>query len=193
MECREVRADVASAADWKMLTGKIISEDGHLDILVNNAGGGGVINDCDKQTAEDITKTIAINLTGSILGCGLAAGIMKKQKSGTIINISSVCARQAWPGWSVYSAAKAGLVQFSKSLYLEMRPFGVSVTSLIPSWGATGFNAGANLPEFDRKTAEKCIQPEEIGRQVVNICELPAHLCIQDVTILPLVQEINPL
>ena len=193
INCRCFKADVTSAADWDKLLKTVMKENGRLDILVNNAGSGGQIAPCDEQTEKNIKSTIAVNLTGSILGCSRAAGIMKKQKNGIIINISSICARQAWPGWGIYSAAKAGLVQFSKSLYLELRPYGIRVTSVIPSWGATNFNANANLPEFDGTTAEKCISPEEMGKQIVSICELPPHLCIQDITILPLIQEINPL
>ncbi len=192
-DCHFMTADICSETDWKRLIDIVMAEHGHIDILVNNAGGGGKIAECSEQSPESIRETIAINLTGNILGCSLTAEIMKNQKSGTIINISSVCAREAWAGWGVYSAAKAGLIQFSKSLYLELRPFGVRVTSLIPSWGATSFNSNANIPSFDKETAEKCIQPKEIGEQVLNICMLPSHLCILDVTLLPLVQEINPL
>ena len=193
LKCNYLKADVTSSADWQMLLKKIIDTHGRLDILINNAGGGGKIANCDQQSTDDIKSTIAVNLTGSIFGCHFVSSIMKKQKSGTIINISSICAREAWAGWGVYSAAKAGLLQFSKSLYVELREYNVKVTSIIPSWGNTCFNANANIPEFDKATAEKCIKPEDMGKQVLNICMLPAHICIQDITVLPLIQEINPL
>jgi NADP-dependent 3-hydroxy acid dehydrogenase YdfG len=118
---------------------------------------------------------------------------MKRQKSGTIINISSICSREAWPGWSVYSAAKIGLSQFSKCLYLEVQDCGIRVTTLIPSWGATDFLAAANIPERDNDTEQLVTKPRELGDLVVGICELPGHLEIQDLTILPMVQKIIPL
>jgi len=187
-----LKADVTSPTDWSTVETALLRQSGGLDIMVNNAGEGGAIAELDQQTVESIRSCIDINLTGSILGCRMAAGIMKKRKSGTIINISSICSREAWPGWGVYSAAKSGLEQMSECLYVELRPYGVRVTNLIPSWGATGFQARSHLP-VDEDARRKSIQPEELGDQVTHICELPDHLAILTMTILPLVQEINPL
>ena len=90
------------------------------------------------------------------------------------------------------AAAKAGLNQFSRSLYVEMRPYNVKATVLIPSWGATGFQAQANLPAFSEDIVAKMISPQDIGRVVTDICLLPSHLAIPELTLLPLVQEISP-
>ncbi len=133
------RADVTSSADWDSLFDTVLEETGRLDILVNNAGAGVRIAHLAELTDDEIHQALAVNLTGAILGCSRAAKIMAQQRSGTIINISSACQEQAWPGWSVYSAAKAGLAQLSNCLYTELREEGVRVTTLIPSWGAMGF------------------------------------------------------
>ncbi len=189
-----VRADVTRGEDWDALFKQVLgASGGRLDILVNNAGAGIQISPVEEQTDEQIRQSIDVNLTGALLGCRRAGPIMRKQGGGTIINVSSVCARQAWPGWAVYSAAKAGLVQFSKCLYTELREHGVRVTSLIPSWGATDFGRSAHLDERDSETNAKCIQPVELGELVATICELPPHLEIQDITLWPLVQEITQL
>lgn len=189
-----IKADVTKSGDWDLVFDKVLeSGGGKLDILVNNAGAGIQIAPTEQQTDAAIEESIAVNLTGALLGCRRAAAVMARQKSGTIVNISSVCAREAWPGWGVYSAAKAGLVQFSKCLYTELRPFGVRVTSLIPSWGATEFSSAANLDKRDPKTDSKCIQPVELGDLVAYLCSLPPHLAIQDVTLWPLIQEVMPL
>mgnify|MGYP001131300774 FL=1 len=74
-----------------------------------------------------------------------------------------------------------------------MRPHGARATCLIPSWGATGFQRTAGQPEFLPQTAERCIQPRELGRLVADICALPAHLCLQELVLWPLVQEVSPL
>jgi len=187
-----VRADVTCPADWDRLF-EALAKAGRLDILVNNAGAGVHVAPLAEQTDEEIARGIAVNLTGVFYGCRRAAKVMMKQKSGTIINISSVCARQAWPGWSVYSAAKAGLALLSDCLYTEVRPHGVRVTTLIPSWGATEFAKAANLPAKPADVAAQCIQPLELGRIVVEICSLPPHLVVQDMTVWPRIQEVVPL
>jgi NADP-dependent 3-hydroxy acid dehydrogenase YdfG len=187
------RADVTDANDWDSLMRTVIDKDKRIDILVNNAGAGINIAHLDQQEDEEIEHSISVNLTGVILGCRRVIPHMKNQKSGTIINVSSVCANQAWPGWSVYSAAKAGVVQLSNCLYTELREHGVRVTSVIPSWGATRFLSAANLKDFDPETRSKAIQPIELGELIVTICSLPSHLEIQDVTLWPLVQQVEPL
>lgn len=194
LKVHAVRADVTRGEDWDRLFGEVSEAGrGRIDILVNNAGAGVRIAPVEEMSDEEIQASISVNLVGAILGCRRAAPVMRKQKSGTIINVSSVCARQAWPGWSVYSAAKAGLVQFSNCLYTELREHGVRVTSVIPSWGATGFLTAANLDALDAETRAGCIQPWDMGELVADICALPPHLQIQDVTLWPLVQEVSPL
>ncbi len=190
---RQVVADVTKGADWDRLMGEVTGSSGRLDILINNAGAGVRIAPTAALADEEIERSLAVNLTGAILGCRRAAGIMARQKSGTIVNVSSVCAVEAWPAWSVYSAAKAGLLQFTRCLYTELRPSGARATCLIPSWGATDFLRASGLPDFDPETAGKAIQPAEIGKVVVDICLLPPHLTVQEMILLPLVQEIEPL
>jgi NAD(P)-dependent dehydrogenase (short-subunit alcohol dehydrogenase family) len=188
-----IQADATSPSDWDRVLKTIIDETGRLDILINNAGGGGKIAATEVQTDESIAATIALNLTGVIYGCRRAVPLLKAQGTGTIVNISSACANHAWPTWGVYSAAKAGLAQFSKSLYLELRPFGIRVTTLTPSWGSTDFDDAAGLGVRDADVRAKCIHPSEIGKIVADICTLPAHLCVQETILWPMVQEVSPL
>lgn len=188
-----VSADVTSPDDWDRVFDAVMDETGRLDILVNNAGAGVEIAPLAEQTDEQIRKSIDINLTGAIFGCRRAARVMAEQGSGTIVNVSSVCEQQAWPGFGPYSAAKAGLAQLSDCLYTELREQGVRVTTLTPSWGATNFATAAGLESKDEETREKCIQPRELGEVVAQICELPAHLEIQNLTLWPRIQEVVPL
>ena len=184
-----VLANAASGADWD----KLMEQAGAIDILVNNAGGGGTIHPLAEQKDEEIIEAINNNLTGALLGCARAARIMQKKKSGLIVNISSVCALYAWPAWSVYTAAKAGLSKFSRGLYTELRPYGVRVFCVTPSWGATGFNTAANIPAFTAEQRAQAIHPDEMGKLILELAELPDHLNITDITIQPLIQEINPM
>ena len=188
---RTICADASKGADWD----RVLADMGGIDILINNAGAGGHLVPVAEQTDEDIESTIRTNLTSVILGCARAAKIMCAQRSGTILNISSVCALYAWPSWSVYTAAKAGVAKFSHGLYTELRPYGVRVTCLTPSWGQTGFNRAAHISgaSEDLSLASKCTSPEELGTLVREILETPDHLAIPDVTIQPMVQDIQPM
>ncbi len=164
LSVRAFQADASSSEDWDRLMAAAIDEHGQLDLLVNNAGEGVRIAPATQQTDIAIGKSIASNLTGAILGSCRAAAIMKRQQSGLIINVGSVCAKHAWPGWSVYSAAKAGLLQFSRCLLTEMRPHNVRVTSLIPSWGQTEFTDVAGLDAHADNVRRQCISPNDLGR-----------------------------
>lgn len=188
-----IRADVTSAEDWDRVYATVLGEAGKVDILVNNAGAGVRIAPLAELTDDEMRRCLDINLVGPLLGCRRAAQIMGRAGQGTIINVSSVCQRQAWPNFAVYSAAKAGLGMLSDCLYGELRAKGVRVTTLIPSWGATGFGVAAGLAPRDPALLAKCIQPRELGEAVVYLCELPAHLTVQDFTLWPLVQEVVPL
>lgn len=188
-----LKADVTSATDWERVIATVVKASGQLDILINNAGAGVQIAEVAEQSVESIQQVIAVNLTGPIFGARAVVPVMKKQGAGTIINISSICERESWPGWAVYGATKAGLKQFSEGLYVENRAHGIRVTTLTPSWGRTEFLKNAALDGFDAETAEKVTQPADLGRIVVDLCALPAHLCALDYTLLPLVQQIEPL
>lgn len=190
---KALRADVTSGADWDRALATVMEAAGRIDILVNNAGGGIRIAATEDQTDETIAAAISLNLNSAILGCRRVAPLMKKQGSGIIVNISSVAGHHAWPTWGVYGAAKAGLNHFSKSLYLELRPHGVRVTTVSPSWGATEFTDAAGLGPRDPATLAKCIQPKELGRVVAELCALPPHLCVQETILWPTVQEVSPL
>lgn len=185
-------ADVSSPADWDRLLAAVGDD---LAVLVNNAGAGGPIKPVAEQADADIAAVIATNLTGVIYGCARAGRLMAARGAGAIINVSSVCALYAWPGWSVYTAAKAGLAKFSHGLYTELRPHGVRVTCLTPSWGRTGFNnaAGITGASEDPALAGKCTDPADLGRIVLQILETPDYLAVPDITVQPMVQAIEPM
>lgn len=171
----------------------MIDRHGTVDILVNNAGGGGKIAPLIELSDDEIEQCVAQNLTGALFGCRRIAPILKEKGGGVIVNISTVAAHQAWPGWGVYGGAKAGLNHVSKSLYSELRSHGVRVTTFSPSWGATQFDGAAGLTPRDQETAALCIQPDEIGLMVADLCALPAHLWVQETILWPMVQEVSPL
>lgn len=188
---KAIVADVTSGEDWD----RVFAAAGDVDVLVNNAGFGGRIAPLAEQDDAGIAAVIAANLTGAILGSARAARLMAPRGKGVIVNISSVCAIHAWPGWSVYTAAKAGLLKFSHALHTEMRSHGVKVTCVIPSWGQTDFNraAGISGASEDPSLAAKCMSPEQMGEFVLGLVRLPAELTVPEVTIQPMVQDIVPM
>ena len=140
-----ISMDVTNPADWDKTVEIIKGKYGKIDILVNNAGGGVTIKDVREFSVDEIDSTIKLNLNSVIYGCRAFADMMMKQKRGTMINISSVCARQCWPSWSVYAAAKAGVLNFSKGMYLEMQPYNVRVSCVVPSSASTGFQKACGI------------------------------------------------
>ena len=192
--CAEVGGDMAFALDvtkvedWARASALIKEKYGRLDVLINNAGGGVAIKEVAEFSTEEIDATIKLNLNSVIYGCREFAPMMKEQRSGTMINISSVCARQCWPTWSVYAAAKAGVLNFSKGMYLEMQPFGVRVTCVIPSSASTGFQSACGIGEVN-----DLLLPEDIAETVLYVANLPQRAVVEDVTVWGIDKQVNPL
>jgi NADP-dependent 3-hydroxy acid dehydrogenase YdfG len=180
--------DVTKPSEWDKTVALITEKYGRLDILVNNAGGGVTIKEVSELTTDEIDTTIRLNLNSVIYGCRAFADMMKEQKCGTMINISSVCARQCWPTWSVYAAAKAGVLNFSKGMYLEMQPHNVRVTCVVPGSASTGFQSACGIGE----TADKLL-PEDIANTVLYIVNLPQRAVVEDVTVWGIDKQVNPL
>ncbi|GAA5143716.1 3-oxoacyl-[acyl-carrier-protein] reductase [Prosthecobacter algae] len=186
-------ADVADGQAWDRLIEEVLNNSGRLDVLVNNAGEGVKVCQTSEQTDEAIVRSLASNLTGAMLGCRRAAAIMQSQRSGLIVNIGSACSTHAWPGWSIYSAAKAGLLMFTRCLLTELRPHGVRVTSVMPSWGQTEFTEAANLPPRDPAILTQCISPADLGQLIVQTACLPPHLIAEEIKLWPMVQPMTQL
>ena len=127
---------------------------GGLDVLVNNAGYGDVAS-VEDATLDDFRRQIETNLFGTIIMTKAAIPAMRAQRSGHIIQLSSVGGRIGAPGRAAYSAAKWGVEGFSESLALEMALVGVKVTLVEPGGFRTDF-AGASTslkegrPEYDQ-------------------------------------------
>jgi len=183
-----VVADVGCGADWD----KVFVGLDRVDVLINNAGAGVKIAPLVEFSDEEIERSIATNLTGVLLGCRRVAKLMKVQRSGLIINISSICAHYGWPGLVAYTAAKAGLDMMSRALYTELRTDNIRVTVVTPSWGSTNWNiAAGGMPDSPELNAQK-MSSDQMGDLIVNICETPAHLVFPEIMVQPLVQEIIP-
>jgi len=185
--------DITSPKDWDAAIKKIKEKDNTIDILVNNAGAGIAKKNLAEQTDEDIFRSIMVNLVGHIYGIKRVAALMCPKKEGIIINISSIAVDHAWTGWSIYSAAKAGLEMLARCLHNEFRNDNVHIVTLSPSWGNTEFLKEAKLPDWTEDIASNIMKPVEMGELIVKICTFPDHLAITRIRVQPMIQEINPM
>ncbi len=135
-EAIAVQADVSKAEQMDALFSTVMTQWGRVDILVNNAG---ITRDTLllRMKPEDWQAVIDTNLTGVFLATRLASKIMLKQKSGRIINIASVAGQMGNPGQANYSAAKAGVIGFTKTVAKELATRGITVNAVAPGFIAT--------------------------------------------------------
>jgi len=184
-----IAMDVTQSDDWQNVAYPYIKQKyGRLDVLVNNAGGAVQLGEVVDMSCQTVDKIISLNLNSAIYGAKTFAGMMMAQKSGTIVNVASACAKHAWPGWSVYAAAKWGVLGFSKNLYVDLQPHGVRVSCLIPGAGATDFMKHAGAPD-----AQVNLTAEDVGRAMLNIATLPEHLVVEEMIIWGSDQRVVPL
>jgi NAD(P)-dependent dehydrogenase (short-subunit alcohol dehydrogenase family) len=147
-----------------------VQQFGGLDVLVNNAGYGNV-NSVEDTPLEDFRRQIETNLFGTIIVTKAAIPLMRQQRSGHIIQFSSVGGRVGAPGRAAYSAAKWGVEGFSEVLAREMALIGVKVTVIEPGGFRTDFAGSSTvldggLPEYDAVVgATARMQQEYNGRQ----------------------------
>jgi NAD(P)-dependent dehydrogenase (short-subunit alcohol dehydrogenase family) len=184
------RHDVTNARDWQELFEAVMQKHGRVDVLVNNAGGGVAVRDTVDQTVEIVDRIIALNLLSAVYGSMIFGRKMREQQAGTIVNISSTCATEAWPKFSVYAAAKAGVVSLSKGMYTELRPFNVRVTAVIPGAGSTNFSKNAGIPE---PASPFALKPEDMAEVILHICRMPQHIEVEEYRFWGTDQEVIPL
>jgi NAD(P)-dependent dehydrogenase (short-subunit alcohol dehydrogenase family) len=136
-EAHVVACDVRSAEEFGKLADEAEERLGAVDLLVNNAGVavGGQVGEIP---LEDWRWIVDINLMGVVHGCHLFAPRMKARRSGHIINIASAAGLVASPGMAPYHATKFAVVGLSESLYSELKPLGVGVTVVCPTFFPTG-------------------------------------------------------
>ena len=128
--------DISSSTGFKELVNKIVEEQGQLDILVNNAG---ITRDAliMRMKDDDWNMVLDINLKGAFNGIKAVMRPMMKQKSGRIINISSVVGLTGNAGQANYAASKAGLIGLTKSTAKELSSRGITANCIAPGYIAT--------------------------------------------------------
>jgi NAD(P)-dependent dehydrogenase (short-subunit alcohol dehydrogenase family) len=175
-----VQADAVKTEDWKRLFEKVVSTFGRIDVLVNNHGAGVKIAVTEKMDDESIRQVLEVNLASVIRGCREVIPYMKQQARGHIINVSSACAYHSWPSWGVYTAAKAGMVGFTRCLHLEMAEWGGKATSFVPAAAVTNFCKAAGI---DDSWLEGYPSAADFAATLVHCIEVPDNCFIEEVSI----------
>jgi NAD(P)-dependent dehydrogenase (short-subunit alcohol dehydrogenase family) len=132
------RADALDAHQVDEAVKAVAAEHGRIDILVNAVGGSTIIARAaatvDELSLAEWQRLLAFNLDGTFLFCHAVAPIMKRQRAGKIVNISSIAGRGiSESSSSAYAAAKGGIIAFTRKLAHELGPFGVNVNAIAPS------------------------------------------------------------
>lgn len=176
---------LALAADVKDLTSQeqavhaVIAKWGQLDVLIANAGVGHFAP-IDQMDAETWLDTIDTNLTGVFYSVKATVEHIKKAQ-GYIITISSLAGTNFFENGAAYNASKFGLTGFSQAIMLDLRKYGVKVSTIMPGSVATYFND--HKPDSD-KDAWK-IQPEDLGQLVLDLLNMPARTLPSKIEIRP--------
>ncbi|WP_101523428.1 3-oxoacyl-ACP reductase FabG [Nocardioides houyundeii] len=163
---RGVRCDVVDAEQVQSLVDTAVADFGSLDVFVNNAG---ITRDATMRTMteEDFDLVISVHLKGTWNGTRLAAARMREQKSGAIVNISSLSGKVGMVGQTNYSAAKAGIVGMTKAAAKEMAHHGVRVNAIQPGLVRSAMTEAMPQKAWDQKMSEIPMQrpgePDEVA------------------------------
>lgn len=158
-----IQADVSKFEQVEALVNGTLEKFGRIDILVNNAG---ITRDALllRMKPEDWQAVIDLNLTGVFLCTRAVSKIMLKQKSGRIISITSVAGQMGNPGQANYSAAKAGVIGFTKTVAKELASRGITVNAIAPGFIATDMTTNLKSDEILKYIPlGRYGQPEEIA------------------------------
>ena len=183
--------DVTDPMTFERALESALDSFGRVDFLINYAGGALKVAPIEEMDDEINRRIIDLNLTSTIMSCRTFTPQFKKQGFGKIINVSSACDRRSWPGWSVYSAAKAAVNSFTRCLYTELRPHGIAVMLLVPGGSNTGFQAAAeNVTKFEWEE-ELAVRPEHFADMVYQSCALTKGACVSELVLYGLAQDVS--
>lgn len=173
-ECLAVQCDVKDAQSIQAFFERVEQRYERIDLLVNNAG---ITRDglLAAQSLSDITEVIQTNLIGTLLCCQQVLPCMMRQRSGCIVNLSSVAAQKPGKGQSNYAAAKGGVEALTRALAVELAPRNIRVNAVAPGIVSTDMSealVGAHEQEIQsRLLIKRFARPEEIADAVLYLAE----------------------
>lgn len=174
-EALAIQCDVTQESAVRRLIAAA-AEGGQIDLLVNNAGTT-TIAPVSELSLDDWRRTLDVNLTGAFLMCKYA--IPHMAEGGLIVTIASVAARQGFPGWAAYCAAKGGLLLFSNALREELRPRGVRVSVVLPA--ATDTDIWEDVPGAADRS--RMLRVEDVARVIAQVAAQPPAMTTEEIVI----------
>ena len=165
----------------------------NIDVLINNAGNAHGLEPLSDGNTEDWDAMIDGNVKGLLYVSKCVIPGMKERKSGHIVNISSVAARQTYVNGVVYCASKKAVDVISDGMRLELTEYGIKVTNIQPGLVETDFSKVRFKGDEERATTVyqgyKALQPEDIADAISYCITAPQHVAISDLTIYPSAQS----
>lgn len=175
-EAAAIPCDVTAEPHVRRLVEAATGPAGRLDVAVHSVGGA-LVAPLEAIGLADWEAALRAQLTSLFLVTKHATARMAA--GGLMVNIGSVAARQAFPGWSAYTAVKHGALGFMAAVREELRPRGVRVSSLLPA--ATDTELWGQVPgEWNRANM---LRPEDVAAAVAALAALPPHVAVEDLTI----------
>jgi NAD(P)-dependent dehydrogenase (short-subunit alcohol dehydrogenase family) len=168
-----LRLDVRSEDDWRHAREWCESTWDGLDVLVNNAGVAAA-GRVERVEADDWQWILDINVLGAVRGCRAFIPLMKRQRSGHIVNVASMAGLMNLPGMGSYNVSKAAVISLSETLRHELAPWGVRTTVICPGFVPTNLASGLRSPDpVLAEQAEHLIRrgsvtPGQVAEQVVD-------------------------
>jgi NAD(P)-dependent dehydrogenase (short-subunit alcohol dehydrogenase family) len=162
--------DVTDYADVERAFSAVVGRVGQVHILVNNAGINGPVAPAEHYPLDDFARVLAVDLTGVFHCCRATIAHMKTNGYGRIVNIASIAGKEGMPGISAYSAAKAGVIGYSKAIARELATSGVAVNCVAPAITQTELLAEMTQEHIEGARARipmgRFCAPEEIAAVV---------------------------
>jgi len=183
-----VQTDVRSSNECHRLVDAAMAEYDRLDIMVNNAGLA-IYGPVEDMSENDIDLMIDTNVKGLIHGSIAAFKVMKAQRSGLILNISSIAGKLHLPNESVYGATKWAVNGFSGTLRLEAQAYGVKVTTVCPGGIDTPFWRAMDYYPFPDHVdpTRDFMKPEEVAESVVEVALKSERYVIPELVMVPMI------
>jgi NAD(P)-dependent dehydrogenase (short-subunit alcohol dehydrogenase family) len=136
-----IRCDVTAEADVERLVDRAVADGGRLDCMVNNAGIVGAVGPIDELVLDEYEFSMAVLLTSVVLGMKHAARVMKAQRDGVIVSVSSIAGVMGGLGPHAYAAAKTAIVGLTRNVAAELGGYGIRVNAVAPGRIATPMTA----------------------------------------------------
>jgi len=188
-----VTTDVTRADQVKALVDAAAQAFGRIDVMINNAGLM-PSSPLERLKIEDWDRMIDVNIKGVLYGIAAVLPYMKQQKSGHIINVSSVAGHKIRPGGAVYSATKHAVRVISEGLRLEVKPYNIRTTILSPGAVATELPGSITEPDIaegmQKFYAEVAIPADSFARMVAFAISHPEEVDINEILFRPTRQEL---